>query len=172
VAVIKGDEKDPSTCMRCKVHYVSTSCILCIQGKTFEMERKLSKKSAWHPKCFCCSKCATAFQNIHYIYEGTDDEIYCKTCFKKAFPENETPKIFADTGKVPCEDEAMACPRCSGAVHAAEQMEIKVASVVPPTPTVPTGPALPQEVHDLPPVLPRHQVRSGRETHDATHDQH
>jgi len=112
VSKIKGDEKDPSTCQRCK-------------GKTFEMERKLSKNFAWHPKCFCCSKCATPFQNTHYVYEGTDNEIYCKTCFKKAFPENETPQIYADTGKIACEDESIACPRCNGAVFSAEQMEIK-----------------------------------------------
>lgn len=64
------------------------------------MERKLSKLSAWHPQCFCCHKCAKAFQNNHYVYEGSDKEIYCKTCFKKTFPENETPQIFADTSKV------------------------------------------------------------------------
>jgi len=112
LAIIKGDEKDPATCQRCK-------------GKTFEMERKLSKKSAWHTKCFCCKKCATAFQNLHSVYEGTDDEIYCKGCFKKVFPENETPLIFADTTKIGAENEDGACPRCNGAVYTAEQMEIK-----------------------------------------------
>ena len=101
VAKIKGDEKDPSTCMRCKVILLLLHLLLLLlQGKTFEMERKLSKRSAWHPKCFSCNKCSTAFQNIHYVYEGKDDEIYCKQCYKKTFPENETPQIFADTGKV------------------------------------------------------------------------
>ena len=106
-------------------HTLTSYLLFFPQGKTFEMERKLSKNFAWHPKCFCCSKCATPFQNTHYVYEGTDNEIYCKTCFKKAFPENETPQIYADTGKIACEDESIACPRCNGAVFSAEQMEIK-----------------------------------------------
>jgi len=112
VAKIKGEEKDPATCPRCK-------------GKTFEMERKLSKRSAWHIKCFSCKKCQKPFQNIHYVYEGTDDEIYCKSCFKKTFPENETPLIYTDTTKIRAENEESACPRCNGAVYSAEQMEIK-----------------------------------------------
>ena len=109
---IKGEENDPATCRRCN-------------GKTFEMERKMSKNFAWHTNCFSCKKCAIPFQNLHYVYEGTDKEIYCKTCFKKTFPENETPQIYSDTSKIPAESDECACPRCGGAVYSAEQVEIK-----------------------------------------------
>ena len=112
VSCIKGEEKDPLTCGRC-------------HGKTFEMERKLSKNAAWHLQCFCCAKCKVAFQNNHYVYEGVDKEIYCKGCFKKTFPESEIPLIFTDTTKIPAATEELACPRCQGAVFSAEQMEIK-----------------------------------------------
>jgi len=109
---IKGDETDDSTCPRCK-------------GKTFEMERKLSKSAAWHTKCFSCVKCAKPFLNIHYVYEGADKEIYCKGCFKKTFPESEIPLTYADTTKISAQSDETACPRCNGAVFSAEQMEIK-----------------------------------------------
>ena len=110
-SVIKGDEADDATCFRCK-------------GKTFEMERKLSKTGAWHTKCFCCVKCAKPFLNLDYVYEK-DKEIYCLPCLKKAFPESEVPLTFADTAKIKADNDELACPRCNGAVFSAEQMEIK-----------------------------------------------
>ena len=109
---IKGDAGDDGTCMRCK-------------GKTFEIERKLSKTGAWHTKCFCCVKCSSPFLNLHYVLEGSDKEIYCKGCFKKAFPESETPLTYNDTTKIAAQTDEIACPRCAGAVFSAEQMEIK-----------------------------------------------
>ena len=81
---------------------------------TFEMERKLSKKSAWHTKCFCCKRCTKPFQSIHYVYEAEDGEIYCKTCFVKTFPENETPLVYNDTTKISSESEETGCPRYGG----------------------------------------------------------
>ena len=111
VALIKGDEKDDGTCFRCK-------------GKTFEVERKLSKTKAWHTKCFSCFKCAKPFLNIHYVHEK-DNEIYCKDCLKKSFPESEIPLTYSDTSKIKAENDELACPRCTGAVFSAEQMEIK-----------------------------------------------
>ena len=110
-AKIKGDDKDDSTCPRCK-------------GKTFEMERKLSKTKAWHNKCFSCCKCTKPFLNIHYVYEK-DSEIFCKLCFKKSFPESEVPLTYNDTTKIKADNDELACPRCAGAVFSAEQMEIK-----------------------------------------------
>jgi len=112
VALIKGNDDDDATCLRCK-------------GKTFEMERKLSKTRAWHTKCFCCVKCSKAFQNIHYVFEGADKEIYCKACFKKTFPESEIPLTYSDTTKIAADSDEKACPRCMGAVFSAEQVEIK-----------------------------------------------
>ena len=108
----QGSDDDPSTCRRCG-------------GKTFEMERKTSKKGSWHTKCFCCVKCSKPFQSYDYVYEGSDNEIYCEGCHKKSFPEVETPKIYSDTTKIRTENTDNACPRCNGAVFAAEQMEIK-----------------------------------------------
>ena len=89
------------------------------------MERKLSKKSAWHNKCFSCKKCSKPFQSIHYVYEAEDNEIYCKPCFRKSFPENETPLVHSDTSKIQSHNDDTSCPRCAGAVFSAEQMEIK-----------------------------------------------
>lgn len=109
---IKGSDGDPNTCPRCK-------------GKIFEMERKESKKAAWHMKCFCCKKCQKPFDNLKYVHDGSDNEIYCSPCFKKTFPENQTPLIHSDTTKIDATNDELACPRCHGAVFSAEQMEIK-----------------------------------------------
>ena len=110
--VLQGEAGDPNTCRRCG-------------GTTFEMERKVSKSSAWHTKCFSCKKCNKPFLSLHYVYEAEDGEIYCKTCFSKSFPESETPLVYSDTTKISSESEETACPRCGGAVFSAEQIEIK-----------------------------------------------
>ena len=89
------------------------------------MERKASKKGFWHTKCFSCKKCSKPFQSIHYVYEADDNEIYCKGCYKKSFPENETPLVYSDTTKILSDNADTTCPRCNGAVFSAEQMEIK-----------------------------------------------
>jgi len=112
VAKIKGQEGDDSTCKRC-------------QGKIFDTERITSKSFNWHKKCFNCVKCSSPFGTIHYANEGPDSEIYCKSCFKKSFPNNEIPKLFNDTTIIkPAEPEG-GCPRCDGAVFQAEEVNIK-----------------------------------------------
>ena len=60
--VLQGEAGDPNTCRRCG-------------GTTFEMERKVSKSSAWHTKCFSCKKCNKPFLSLHYVYEAEDGEI-------------------------------------------------------------------------------------------------
>ena len=91
----------------------------------FETERITSKSFNWHKKCFNCVKCSSPFGTIHYANEGPDSEIYCKSCFKKSFPNNEIPKLFNDTTIIkPAEPEG-GCPRCDGAVFQAEEVNIK-----------------------------------------------
>ena len=92
----------------------------------FDTERIASKSHNWHKKCFNCIKCSTTLNTkTHHPYEGADSEIYCKSCFKKSFPNNEMPKIFNDTTIIkPAEPEG-GCPRCDGAVFQAEEVNIK-----------------------------------------------
>ena len=86
-------------------------------GKIFETERRASKNAYWHKKCFCCFRCKTTLDtSSKYVYDAPDGEIYCKGCFKKAFPEAEMPLIYADTTQIKPEGEAGGCPRCDGAV--------------------------------------------------------
>ena len=110
---IKGEEGDINTCKRC-------------QGKIFETERIASKSHSWHKKCFCCIKCSTPLNaSTHYAFEGTDEEIYCKICFKKTFPNTEMPKIYNDTSLIKPSEPEGGCPRCEGAVFQAEEINIK-----------------------------------------------
>ena len=48
--------------------------------------------------------------------DAPDGEIYCKGCFKKAFPSAETPLIYSDTGAIRPGGDDGGCPRCGGAV--------------------------------------------------------
>ena len=48
--------------------------------------------------------------------DAADGEIYCKPCFKKAFPAAETPLIYSDTGAIRPGGDDGGCPRCGGAV--------------------------------------------------------
>lgn len=113
VSKIKGIEGDVNTCKRC-------------QGQIFETERIASKNHNWHRKCFSCAKCSsTLHATIHYAFDGSDGEIYCKTCFKKTFPTSEIPLIYSDTSVIKPEGEEGGCPRCGGAVYQAEEVNIK-----------------------------------------------
>ncbi|CAB4062558.1 unnamed protein product [Lepeophtheirus salmonis] len=110
VSIIKGNSGDTDTCLRCN-------------GKIFETERKASKNHYWHKKCFNCAKCHKSFTGtLEYVFEGSNDEIYCKTCLKKTFPENETPLVYSDTTLIKSEN---GCPRCEGSVFQAEEVNIK-----------------------------------------------
>jgi len=112
VAKIKGTEGDPDTCPRCK-------------GKIFETERQSSRKANWHKKCFTCFKCRQPLDpNLQKTVDAPDGEIYCKACFKKAFPSAETPLIYSDTGAIRPGGDDGGCPRCGGAVFQAEEVNI------------------------------------------------
>jgi formylmethanofuran dehydrogenase subunit E len=84
----------------------------------FETERITSKSFSWHRKCYCCVKCSSPLNAaIHYAQEGSDEEIYCKSCFKKTYPNTDMPKIYSDTSVIkPKDGEEGGCPRCEGSV--------------------------------------------------------
>ena len=82
-----------------------------------------SKSFVWHKKCFSCIKCnGTLNATIHYAYEGSDNEIYCKSCFKKTFPNTDFPKIYNDTSVIKPAEEDAGCPRCEGAVFQVDNL--------------------------------------------------
>jgi len=113
VSKIKGEEGDINTCKRCV-------------GKIFETERIASNSFSWHRTCFCCVKCSSPLSATNkYNYEGPDDELYCKTCFKKSFPNTVAPKMFGDTSIIKPNEPENGCPRCEGAVFQAEEVNIK-----------------------------------------------
>ena len=87
--------------------------------QVFDTERIASKSFTFHRKCFCCTKCQNPLGagTLHYAFEGSDQELYCKTCFKKCFPNTEMPKIYSDTTIIkPADGGENACPRFEGAV--------------------------------------------------------
>lgn len=53
---------------------------------------------------------------MNYTYDAPDNEIYCRPCLRKAFPEAETPLIHSDTSVIKPNGEDGGCPRCGGAV--------------------------------------------------------
>jgi len=115
VSTIKGEEGGENTCKKC-------------EGKVFDTERIASKSFTYHRKCFCCIKCGNALGagTLHYAFEGPDQELYCKVCFQKTYPNTEMPKIYSDTSVIkPSDGGENACPRCEGAVFQAEEVNIK-----------------------------------------------
>ena len=92
-------------------HYIINSL------QIFETERIASKSFSWHRTCFSCVKCSKPLSaTINYNFEGPDEELYCKTCFKRQFPNTEPPMINGDTTLIKPNDAENGCPRCGGAV--------------------------------------------------------
>ena len=54
--------------------------------------------------------------------DAPDGEIYCRPCFKKAFPAAETPLIYSDTGAIRPGGDDGGCPRCGGAVFQVKRL--------------------------------------------------
>ncbi|KAI5636692.1 LIM domain-containing protein [Phthorimaea operculella] len=115
-------------------------------GAVFAAEVVLAKGREWHRKCFKCRDCTKTLDSI-IACDGPDSEIYCKTCYGKKwgphgygfacgagflqtdgmteeeisagrpFAAPDTTSIMAPKGQ--------GCPRCGGAVFAAEQQLAK-----------------------------------------------
>ncbi|XP_075167998.1 muscle LIM protein at 60A isoform X1 [Haematobia irritans] len=111
-------------------------------GVVFAAEQVLSKGREWHRKCFKCRDCTKTLDSI-IACDGPDKEVYCRTCYGKKwgphgygfacgsgflqtdglteeqiaaarpFAPPSTTSILAPEGE--------GCPRCGGAVFAAEQ---------------------------------------------------
>ncbi|XP_061391835.1 muscle LIM protein Mlp84B isoform X1 [Musca vetustissima] len=111
-------------------------------GVVFAAEQVLSKGREWHRKCFKCRDCTKTLDSI-IACDGPDGEVYCRTCYGKKwgphgygfacgsgflqtdglteeqiaasrpFAPPSTTSILAPEGE--------GCPRCGGAVFAAEQ---------------------------------------------------
>ncbi|XP_031640038.1 muscle LIM protein Mlp84B-like isoform X2 [Contarinia nasturtii] len=115
-------------------------------GVVFAAELVLSKGREWHRKCFKCKDCTKTLDSI-IACDGPDRDVYCKTCYgkkwgphgygfacgsgflqtdglteeqisqSKPFADPDTTSIKAAPGQ--------GCPRCGGAVFAAEQQLAK-----------------------------------------------
>ncbi|KAI5739612.1 hypothetical protein M8J77_021410 [Diaphorina citri] len=115
-------------------------------GVVFAAEQVLAKGSEWHRKCFKCRDCNKTLDSINAC-DGPDKDIYCKTCYGKKWGPHgygfAAGSGFLQTDGL-TEDEISAnrpfynpnttsimarkgegCPRCGGAVFAAEQQLAK-----------------------------------------------
>jgi hypothetical protein len=115
-------------------------------GAVFAAELVLSKGREWHRKCFKCRDCTKTLDSI-IACDGPDKEVYCKTCYGKKWGPHgygyacgsgflqtdgmteedisrERPFVSNDTTSIKA-PEGQGCPRCGGAVFAAEQQLAK-----------------------------------------------
>ncbi|XP_063233355.1 muscle LIM protein Mlp84B isoform X2 [Bacillus rossius redtenbacheri] len=115
-------------------------------GVVYAAEQVLAKGSEWHRKCFKCHDCNRTLDSI-IACDGPDRDIYCKTCYGKKFgphgygfacgsgflqtdglTEEEIssfrPYYDPDTTSIKA-PKGQGCPRCGGAVFAAEQQLAK-----------------------------------------------
>ena len=108
------------SCMEINGKSLLTKKSICYERnifQIFETERIASNSFSWHRSCFSCVKCSSPLSATNkYNYEGPDGELYCKTCFKKSFPNTEAPKLFGDTSIIKPNEPENGCPRCGGAV--------------------------------------------------------
>ncbi|XP_067626872.1 muscle LIM protein Mlp84B isoform X1 [Eurosta solidaginis] len=111
-------------------------------GVVFAAELVLSKGREWHRKCFKCRDCTKTLDSI-IACDGPDKEVYCKTCYGKKWGphgygfacgssflqtdgmteeqiSSQRPFVCPDTTSIKA-PEGEGCPRCGGAVFAAEQ---------------------------------------------------
>ncbi|EEB17494.1 muscle lim protein, putative [Pediculus humanus corporis] len=115
-------------------------------GVVYAAEQVLAKGREWHNKCFKCRDCSKTLDSI-IACDGPDRDVYCKTCYGKKFgphgygfacgsgflqtdglTEEEIqamkPYYNPDTTSIPA-PKGQGCPRCGGAVFAAEQQLAK-----------------------------------------------
>ncbi|XP_070504932.1 muscle LIM protein Mlp84B-like [Chironomus tepperi] len=115
-------------------------------GAVFAAELVLAKGSEWHRKCFKCKDCKKTLDSI-IACDGPDKDVYCRTCYGKKWGPHgygfacgsgflqtdgtteedlsaARPFVTTDTTIIKA-PEGQGCPRCGGAVFAAEQMLAK-----------------------------------------------
>ncbi|XP_021913746.1 muscle LIM protein Mlp84B-like isoform X7 [Zootermopsis nevadensis] len=115
-------------------------------GVVYAAEQVLAKGREWHRKCFKCHDCTKTLDSI-LACDGPDRDVYCKTCYGKKFgphgygfacgsgflqtdglSEEEIssfrPFYNPDTTSIKA-PAGQGCPRCGGAVFAAEQQLAK-----------------------------------------------
>ncbi|KAK7874520.1 hypothetical protein R5R35_001601 [Gryllus longicercus] len=115
-------------------------------GVVYAAEQVLAKGREWHRKCFKCRDCTKTLDSI-LACDGPDRDVYCKTCYGKKFgphgygfacgsgflqtdglTEDEIssfrPYYNPDTTSIKA-PAGQGCPRCGGAVFAAEQQLAK-----------------------------------------------
>ncbi|XP_043227681.1 muscle LIM protein Mlp84B-like isoform X2 [Amphibalanus amphitrite] len=110
-------------------------------GAVYEAEKKQSRFRDYHKTCFNCKECSRILDSTNAC-DGPDKDIYCKLCYSKKFG----PKGYGFGGgaaflqsdtiesNMPSQDwtrtdtttikasPGQGCPRCGGAVFAAEMM--------------------------------------------------
>ncbi|KAJ1521134.1 hypothetical protein ONE63_002831 [Megalurothrips usitatus] len=115
-------------------------------GMVYAAEQVLAKGREWHRKCFKCRDCTKQLDSI-LACDGPDKDVYCKTCYGKKYgphgygfgggagflqtdglTEDEIsanrPFYNPDTTSIKA-SPGQGCPRCGGAVFAAEQQLAK-----------------------------------------------
>ncbi|XP_066999760.1 muscle LIM protein Mlp84B isoform X2 [Anabrus simplex] len=147
-AVADGESAAPLTTV------IDTSAIQAPAGKgcprcggvVYAAEQVLAKGREWHRKCFKCRDCTKTLDSV-LACDGPDRDVYCKTCYGKKFgphgygfacgsgflqtdglTEDEIsmarPFYNPDTTSIKA-PAGQGCPRCGGAVFAAEQQLAK-----------------------------------------------
>lgn len=137
-----------------KITVIDTACIKAAPGQgcprcggvVFAAEEVLAKGRQWHRKCFKCHDCTKTLDSI-IACDGPDSDVYCKTCYGKKWgphgygfacgsgflqtdglSEEEIsrgrPFYNPDTTSIKAAP-GQGCPRCGGAVFAAEQQLAK-----------------------------------------------
>ncbi|CAG7785974.1 unnamed protein product [Allacma fusca] len=111
-------------------------------GKVYAAEECLSKGRSWHRNCFKCCICKMNLDSINAC--DADKEVFCRTCYAKKYgpkgygfacgsgflltdvlanDQNDTQRPrYSDTSVIKAAPGEPSCPRCGGAVFAAEQM--------------------------------------------------
>ncbi|BES90878.1 muscle lim protein [Nesidiocoris tenuis] len=115
-------------------------------GLVFAAEQVLAKGREWHRKCFKCKDCNKTLDSI-IACDGPDKDVYCKTCYGKKWGPHgygfacgsgflqtdgltdeeisaSRPFYNPDTTSIKAAP-GQGCPRCGGAVFAAEQQLAK-----------------------------------------------
>jgi len=113
-------------------------------GHVYAAETMLARGRAWHRKCYKCKDCRKHLDSINTC-EGPDNDIYCKVCYAKHFgpkgygfglgagclqsdalnDPSDAEKMRPsrpDLSSIKAAEGQQGCPRCGGAVFAAEQM--------------------------------------------------
>ncbi|KAK7591198.1 hypothetical protein V9T40_002811 [Parthenolecanium corni] len=109
-------------------------------GCVYAAEQMLALGRGWHRECFKCGDCAKRLDSVN-VCEGPDKDIYCKVCYGKDFGpkgygygqgagalqsdpimngDSPAPRpVIPDTATIQAKP-GQGCPRCGGAVFAAE----------------------------------------------------